>query len=99
MKSVLEDRWKVEIPDAHAVVAWLVEYSAVLLNRCEVGKDGNTAYERSKGKTAKVNGIEFGEKVLFSKSPIGNRLAKFSSLWDDGVYCGGVVWGATGDVC
>ena len=88
MKSALEDRWKVEIPDAHAVVAWLVEYSAVLLNRCEVGKDGKTAYERSRGKTAKVNGIEFGEKVLFRKSPIGNRLAKFSSLWDDGVYLG-----------
>ena len=47
----------------------MANYAAVLLNRCEVGKDGRTASERSKGKKAKLCGIEFGEKVLFPRHP------------------------------
>ena len=64
LKSSLEDRWKVHIPARHSVVPWLVEYSAFLLNRFEVGRDGKTAYERCKGKQAKTAGLEFGEAIL-----------------------------------
>ena len=61
MRSALEERitGKVEVDDS--IWPWLVEYASYLLNRLEVGKDGKTAYERNKGKQAKVNGIEFGE--------------------------------------
>ena len=57
LKLTLEDRWKMKIPHKHSVVPWIIKYSASLLNRFEVGHDGKTAYERLKGKKAKVLGI------------------------------------------
>ena len=59
LKLALEDKWNMKIPHTHSVVP----YSAILLNRFEVGHDGKTAYERLKGKKAKVLGIAFGEMV------------------------------------
>ena len=50
VKSALETRWGVEIPDAHPVMVWVTEYVGFLLNRFEVSHDGKTAYERLKGK-------------------------------------------------
>ena len=50
--------------------------------------DGKTACERTKGKSAKVIGIEFGEAVLWRRKPIGNALAKFTCLWAEGIYLG-----------
>ena len=61
-------RWQRSIHDAGDVVAWLVEYSAVLLNRREISKDGKTLYERLKGKRGYIPGVEFGEKVLYKKA-------------------------------
>jgi hypothetical protein len=96
MRSALEERitGKLEVEDA--IWPWIVEYSSYLLNRLEVGKDGKTAYERSKGKRAKVNGIEFGEAVLWKRRPVGGALGKLAVLWEDGVYLG--VKGTTGEL-
>ena len=63
MKGALESRWGVTIEAKHPMIAWMVEYASYLLNRFEVGNDGKTAYERCKGKRAKVHGVEFGEAV------------------------------------
>ena len=78
------------------MVPWLVEYAAVLLNRFEVGRDGRTAFERSKGRKARTLGLEFGEAVLWKRRPVGGALAKFSCLWDDGIYLG--TRGASGEI-
>ena len=67
-------RWSAEVPSKHAVIPWMVEYAAYLLNRFEVGHDGKTAYERMKGKTAKCLGLEFGEGVHWKTSPSGGAL-------------------------
>ena len=80
----------------HAIAPWMVEYAAVLLNRFEVGKDGKTAFERSKGRRAKTLGIEFGEAVLWKRKAVGGALGKFTCLWDDGVYLG--VRGSSGEL-
>ena len=48
MKSALEERWGAMVPDKHPVIAWLVEYAAVLIKRCEVGK-GESGVRRTKG--------------------------------------------------
>ena len=69
LKDALEDRWKREISAVECIVPWIVEWSAHVLNRFEVGKDGRTAFERCKGKRAKHLGIEFGEAVLWRKNP------------------------------
>ena len=50
IKLALEKRYKVELPVQHPLLAWAVEYAGVMLNRCEVGHDGRTAYERLKAK-------------------------------------------------
>jgi hypothetical protein len=57
LTSALEKRWKVELPSKHAVMPWIIEYAALLLNRFEVGRDGKTSYERCKGKSAKTLGF------------------------------------------
>ena len=71
-----------------SLVSWLTEYSAVLLNRYEVGHDGKTAYERLRGKKSKVLGVEFGEAVQWRKIIKGERQNKLDTVWDDGVYAG-----------
>ncbi len=76
LKSSLEDRWKVHIPARHSVVPWLVEYSAFLLNRFEVSRDGKTAYGRCKGKQARTAGLEFGEAVRWKRKGSAGRWAK-----------------------
>ena len=95
LKVALEERWKVKVPAASAVIPWLMEYAAYLLNRFEVGHDGKTAYERCKGKAARCSGIEFGEAVLWRKKRVGGALGKLSSMWEDGVFLG--VKGKTGE--
>ena len=50
MKSAFEGRLKREVDAERRVVTFMAEYAAYLINRLEVGKDGRTAYERSRGK-------------------------------------------------
>ena len=66
----------------------MVEYATHILNRFEVSQDGKTAYERCKGKAAKVSGLEFGEAVLWKRKRVGGALGKLTSLWGDGVFLG-----------
>ena len=50
LKVALESRWQVRIPAKHAIIPWMIEYAALLLNRFEVGHDGKTAFELCKRK-------------------------------------------------
>ncbi len=68
-----------------------------MLNRLEVGKDGKTAYERNKGKTAKVFGSEFGEAVWWRRKPIGGALGKVERMGEDGIFLGTTGEGIIGD--
>ena len=86
MNIAFEDRLGLIIPTLHPVMPWMVENAAHLWSRCNVGLGGKTGYERSKGKPAKVNGLEFKELVLWRKKREGGHLAKLSSLWNDGIY-------------
>ena len=61
-----------------------------------VGKDGKTAYERSRGKEAKLQGFEFGEGVLWKRRREGGPLGKLACMWEDGVFLG--VKGTTGEL-
>ena len=65
------------------MIPWITEHAAVLLNRFEVDHDGKTAYERNKGKKAKVLGMEFGEAMLRKRRPVGGALGKLSCLWEE----------------
>jgi hypothetical protein len=87
LKSQLDERYKIKIDVEHLVVTWLVDYAAYLVNRLEVGKDGKTSYERSKGKKATVIGIEFGEKLLWKAKVVG-PLQKINPRWQYGMFVG-----------
>ena len=50
LKDALDTRLGEKVPPQSAVLTWLVEYSATLLSRYAVGKDGKTAYERIRGR-------------------------------------------------
>ena len=95
----LERRIGRKVDPTEAVVAFMPEYAAYLLNRMEVGKDGKTSYERCKGKAATVIGLEFGEKVLWRKKK-ADKMAKLRSRWSYGIFVGvrrksGEMWIAT----
>ena len=52
----LEQRFGRQISPEEAIVSFIPEYAAHVLNRLEVGKDGKTANERARGKRATVWG-------------------------------------------
>jgi hypothetical protein len=87
LKLALEERLGQEVPASHCIVTFLADYAAYLVNRLEVGKDGKTAWERSRGKSASVMGVEFGEKVMFKKKA-KDKNAKIEARWEKGIFVG-----------
>ena len=64
LKMSLESRVKGRLPNDHPAMAWLVEHAAYVLNRCQLGTDGRTAYGRLHGKESTARLCEFGERIL-----------------------------------
>ena len=44
-----EKRINCKLDSRERIVSFMPEYAAYLMNRLEIGKDGKTAYERTKG--------------------------------------------------
>lgn len=85
MRSALQERWNSTLAETHEVCPSMVEYTSFLLNRCEVGHDGKTAYERSEKKVATVLDLAFAEIVHFKKL---NAPGKLSPKWESGIFLG-----------
>ena len=64
MRSALEGRIGKKVDAEKKIVTFMAEYAGYLVNRLEVGKDGKIAFEKSRGKKAKVLGVEFGESCF-----------------------------------
>ena len=99
LKSAFEERVGRRVDAEARVVTFMAEYGAYLVNRLEVGRDGKTAYERSKGKLGRVLGVEFGEKLMYKVKP-KDKMEKINPRWEYGVFVGvrresGEVWVAT----
>ena len=66
----------------------------MLINRCNVGSDGKTPYERLRGKKFERRLCTFGECVLALRNSKAfenaddKRMNKLDSRWFDGVYVG-----------
>ena len=88
LKDALEARIRDKVKSDHPVLTWLVEFAAVLVNRYEVGHDGKTPFERSRGKKSKMLGLEFGEMLNFRRNRAPGRLAKLDCQWEDGIFLG-----------
>ena len=88
IRSDIEGRWGVKIDATHSIWPWIAEHAGFLLTRFEVGRDGKTAYERLKGKSAKVQGMSFAEGILWKRKRKGGPLGKLTCMWEDGIYLG-----------
>ena len=80
LKDALETRLGCKVGADNEIIAWLIEYASVLLNRYCVSHDGMTPYERLKGKKSKLIGLEFGERVHYRKQKPKSRLAKLDDV-------------------
>ena len=65
LKVALEHHIRSVIPSDADILKWMIEHAAYLHNRLEVGSDGRTAMERTRGKSSKVPLCGFGEQVLY----------------------------------
>ena len=65
LKDAFEAKLGKKVPSDYAALAWLVEFAAVLINCNEVRHDGRTPYERLRGESSKLLGLEFSERLHF----------------------------------
>ena len=86
LKMSTEQRLKERLPNTHAVMSWLAEHAAYMLNRCNLGTDGRTAYGRLHGKESSAKLCEFAERILWYV-PKKHR-AKLDARWRYGVFLG-----------
>ena len=59
IRGAIGEMWEVKVDVTHSVWPWNYVQAGFLLTRFEVGREGNTAYERLKDKSAKVQGLSF----------------------------------------
>ena len=78
------------IPINHQVVPWLVRHSGFCLSRFLIGHDGQSPYQRIRGRPFKSEILEFGEAVHYKKpkNTIGPGLNKWDSRWGVGIFLG-----------
>ena len=88
IRNNIEGRWGVKIDATHSHWPWTEERAGFQLTRFEVGRDGKTAHERLKGKSAKVQGMAFAEGILCERKRAGGPLGKLACMWEDGMYLG-----------
>ena len=91
LKLCLESRIGKRIPINHAIVPWLLEYTAMLINVRYVGSDGKTAWSRARGRSFGQNMLNFGEQVFYrlpSKGPLHDPDGNMGARWVEASYIG-----------
>ena len=88
MLSALEGRLGCKVHAKEKVVVFIAEHAGYAQNRLEVGADGKTACERTKGKSSKVLRLEIGQKVLWKVRPKSGKLEKLKSRLECGISVG-----------
>ena len=86
--SVLQDKYKADIPAEHPIVAFLVEYIGEMYNSTHIGSDGKTPYKRIKGRDSTKNLIPFGEKVLYKRDKPTGKKNKLEEKFREGIWAG-----------
>ena len=85
LKVGLEARLKCKIESDWSILQWLSELAPEQMNRCQVGRDGRTAYYRLHGKDSKKAILEAGEQVM-AKPLRGKKTNRKMSLKDRWVF-------------
>ena len=86
LKAALEHRVGVKVPPAARILCWLVEFTAHLMNRCDIGSDGKTPIHTLHGRRDNTPILEFGENILYmlAKPARGGK-------WDPRFYPGAFI--------
>ena len=86
-KLALENKLKRKVPSRHPIMTWLVEHAVDMLNKYSVGSDGETPYERIRGKAYHGEMFEFGRKVyhMHPGKPSGGSMKE---RWGIGIFLG-----------
>ena len=87
LKLCLEDRIGAYIPPSHPVIAWLLEYTTMILNIKSKGQDGLTSWRRARGKDFHQMILGFCEVVLHklpSKGPQSAPDGNMGARWHGG---------------
>ena len=86
LRLSLQDKLGKSVPVKGRISAWLVQWSAVILNRYWVGSRGRTAFQLVNGHQCKRPVARFGESVQFMRS--GTHVDKAESMWSSGIFLG-----------
>ena len=77
LRSCLESRIGFRVPVNHSLTTWLVRHAAALVTWCAKGHDGQTAYQRVRGREFRVKLMSFGECCSFkirSHEPVASQV-------------------------
>ena len=91
LKLCLEARIGTYIPVSHALTPWLLEHTCTLLNALSKGPDGQTPWERTKGRPMRQLLLGFAECILCklpAKGPRNNPDGNMGTRWIDGTLLG-----------
>ena len=87
LKLNIEAETKSEMTADHPIWPWLVEYAAMSLYLYQVGSDGKTARQRTRGRGAMVGTVALGEQVLY-KPMKTVKIGKTQARWNRGTWLG-----------
>ena len=87
LKAALEHRMGARVPPDARILCWLVEFAAHLMNRCDIGSDGNTPLQRLHGRRENTPILEFEERIL-SMPAKPARGGKWEPRFHPGVFVG-----------
>ena len=87
LKLDLERRVEARIAVNSNALAWLVEHTADVLNKFQIGKDGKSRYERAKGKRYLGEVLRFGQPVMLRVTgKVQGGL--MTERWVEGIWLG-----------
>ena len=90
LKFSLEERYGMYIPSDHHIVPWLANHAAFCVILLEVGHDGETPFQRVRGKPFDRHVCEIGENI-FALNPKESNEVHRNKLDSDGLML--YVWG------
>ena len=88
LKNQLEQNTGSKIHSDQCITQWMLRWSAMLLSRYMVGRDGKTGYERRRGRSCAIPTVCFGEVIWYKEGKAKEARAKFESEWKQGLWLG-----------
>ena len=86
LRLTLQKRVGCRIPVGHPVMTWIVKHAGELISKCQLNRDGQTAYFKVFGKASKDVIVEIGEEVHYRVSDVDT--GSLDGRWESGIWLG-----------